>query len=44
LIADYFVQIRLFAKEAGISDFKEINIDGTKIKTSYPDESAILSP
>lgn len=34
LMADYFVQILLLAKEAGISDFKEISIDGTKIKAS----------
>jgi transposase len=34
LMADYFVQILLLAKEADISDFKEISIYGTKIKAS----------
>ena len=34
LMEEYFVQILLLAKELGISDFKEISIDGTKIKAS----------
>jgi transposase len=34
LMAEYFVQIVILAQQSGISDFKEINIDGTKIKAS----------
>ena len=34
LIIDYFVQILLIAREAGISEFNHITIDGTKIKAS----------
>ena len=32
LMSEYFVQILLLAQEAGLSDFKQIAIDGTKIK------------
>ncbi|MCD4832160.1 MAG: IS1182 family transposase [Bacteroidales bacterium] len=34
LMAEYFIQIVMLAHKAGISDFKEISIDGTKIKAS----------
>ena len=34
LLIDYFVQILLIAREAGISEFNHITIDGTKIKAS----------
>jgi len=34
LISDYFVQIIQLAQKSGISDFKHITIDGTKIQAS----------
>jgi len=34
-MADYFVQIFLLTQKAALSDFKEISIDGTKIKATY---------
>ncbi|MEE9119273.1 MAG: IS1182 family transposase [Calditrichia bacterium] len=34
LMSKYFIQIILFAQKLGISEFKEIAIDGTKIKAS----------
>lgn len=34
LLSDYFVQILLIAEQKGITDFKHISIDGTKLKAA----------